>query len=103
MAQPVSLKIAARALTINGASFPYGEFAPKSSNLPDFSQSNLPLSTITPAIDVPCPPINFVALWITISAPNSIGFKIGGGVKLNPPQMEYYACAQHQLTLQGLP
>lgn len=36
-------------------------------------QSNLPLSTITPPIVVPCPPINLVAEWITISAPYSIG------------------------------
>ena len=37
------------------------------------TQSNLPLSTITPPSVVPCPPMNLVAEWITISAPYSIG------------------------------
>jgi len=41
--------------------------------LPDAFQSNLPASTITPPIVVPCPPINLVAECITISAPYSIG------------------------------
>ena len=36
-------------------------------------QSNLPESTIMPPSVVPCPPINFVAECITISAPCSIG------------------------------
>ena len=35
----------------------------KEGNFPDFVQSNLPLSTTTPAMVVPCPPIHFVALW----------------------------------------
>ena len=30
-------------------------------NFPPYFQSNLPLSTITPPIVVPCPPMNFVA------------------------------------------
>lgn len=33
----------------------------------------MPESTITPPIDVPCPPINFVAECTTISAPKSNG------------------------------
>ena len=33
----------------------------------------MPESIITPPIVVPCPPINFVAECITISAPYSIG------------------------------
>ena len=37
------------------------------------AQSKFPESTITPPIVVPCPPMNFVAEWITISAPYSIG------------------------------
>lgn len=32
-------------------------------------QSNLPLSTTTPPMVVPCPPIHLVALWTTMSAP----------------------------------
>ena len=40
--------------------------------LPRATQSNLPLSTITPPKDVPCPPMNFVAEWTTISAPCSM-------------------------------
>ena len=42
-------------------------------NLPLASQSNLPLSIITPPIVVPWPPMNFVAECTTISAPYSIG------------------------------
>ena len=42
-------------------------------NLPLASQSNLPLSTITPPMAVPCPPMNFVAEWTTMSAPYSKG------------------------------
>lgn len=63
----------------------------KPGNFPDLVQSNFPLSTITPPMVVPCPPIHFVALWTdakshlynysspdwtilpTISAPCSIG------------------------------
>ena len=40
---------------------------------PAAAQSNLPLSTMTPPSDVPCPPINFVAECITTSAPYSMG------------------------------
>lgn len=36
-------------------------------------KSNFPLSTITPPIVVPWPPMNLVAEWTTISAPYSIG------------------------------
>ena len=43
-----------------------------------FSQSNFPESTITPPIDVPCPPINFVDEYTTMSTPKSIGRKIYG-------------------------
>jgi len=38
-----------------------------------FDQSNVPLSTTTPPMLVPCPPMNFVAEWTTMSAPHSIG------------------------------
>ena len=36
-------------------------------------QSNVPPSTITPPIEVPWPPMNFVAEWITMCAPCSNG------------------------------
>ena len=36
--------------------------------LPDAFQSNLPPSTITPPIAVPCPPMNFVAECTTMFA-----------------------------------
>ena len=39
------------------------------------AQSNFPPSMMTPPIVVPCPPMNLVAEWITISAPCSIGLK----------------------------
>ena len=37
------------------------------------AQSNLPLSTTTPPMAVPWPPIHLVAEWTTMSAPHSIG------------------------------
>ena len=37
------------------------------------AQSNLPESTTTPPMEVPWPPMNFVAEWTTMSAPWSIG------------------------------
>ena len=42
------------------------------SNLP-FDQLKRPDSTTTPAMEVPCPPMNLVAEWTTMSAPHSIG------------------------------
>ena len=36
-------------------------------------QLKVPASATTPAMVVPCPPMNFVAEWITMSAPCSIG------------------------------
>ena len=36
-------------------------------------QGNRPLSTMTPAITVPWPPMNLVAEWTTTSAPCSMG------------------------------
>src|SRR5699024_8837370 len=43
-----------------------------SGNFP-LPQLNFPDSTTTPPIVVPCPPKNFVAEWMTMSAPCSIG------------------------------
>ena len=43
-----------------------------------FSQSNFPLSTIIPPIELPCPPINLVSECITIAAPCSMGLQITG-------------------------
>lgn len=43
-------------------------------NRPLAAQSNLPPSTMTPAIVVPCPPIHLVALWTTMSAPWAMGW-----------------------------
>jgi hypothetical protein len=37
------------------------------------SHGNVPASTMTPPMVVPCPPIHFVALAVTMSAPCSIG------------------------------
>ena len=48
------------------------------------AQSNLPPSTITPPIDVPCPPMNFVAECTTMSAPHSNGrTRYGVGIVLS--------------------
>jgi hypothetical protein len=41
-------------------------------NLP-LSQGNLPDSTMTPPMVVPCPPRNLVAEWMTMSAPQASG------------------------------
>ncbi len=38
-----------------------------------FPQLKVPASATTPAMVVPCPPMNFVAEWMTMSAPCSIG------------------------------
>ena len=52
-----------------------------SGNRGEAAQSNLPPSTTTPPMEVPCPPIHFVAEWMTMSAPCSIGFaRIGAKV-----------------------
>ena len=76
---PVSLKRIARILVTNAAgpaaSTKLGFGSVSCGNLPDAFQSNLPPSTITPPILVPCPPMNLVAEWITISAPCSNGLK----------------------------
>ena len=39
------------------------------------SHGNVPLSTMTPPMVVPCPPIHFVALSVTMWAPCSMGRK----------------------------
>ena len=39
-------------------------------------QSKLEPSTMTPPIDVPCPPIHLVALSTTMSAPNASGLHV---------------------------
>ena len=47
-------------------------------------QSNLPESTTTPPIEVPCPPMNLVAECTTMSAPCSIGLiRYGVGIVLS--------------------
>ena len=46
----------------------------KKGNLPEAAQSNLPESTMTPPIEVPCPPIHLVADSTTTSAPCSMGW-----------------------------
>ena len=38
----------------------------------------MPPSTTIPPIDVPCPPIHFVAEWMTMSAPCRIGWQRSG-------------------------
>jgi len=48
-----------------------------------FDQSNLPLSTIIPPIEVPWPPINLVSECITIAAPCAIGLHITGAEVLS--------------------
>jgi hypothetical protein len=35
----------------------------KMGNLPDAAQSNLPPSIMMPPMELPCPPIHFVAEW----------------------------------------
>ncbi len=37
------------------------------------SHGNVPASTTTPPMVVPCPPMNFVVEWMTMSAPCSMG------------------------------
>ena len=51
---------------------------------PDAFQSNLPLSTMMPPIEVPWPPMNLVAELTTMSAPHSMGrHSAGEGVVLS--------------------
>ena len=50
-----------------------GSGSVNSGNRPDAFQSNLPESTRMPPMEVPWPPMNFVAEFTTMSAPHSIG------------------------------
>ena len=59
----------------------WGSVRSTGENFPEASQSKVPPSTITPPSDIPCPPINLVAEWTTISAvldrPDQIGHAKG--------------------------
>ena len=51
-------------------------------NLSFCAQSKLPLSTMTPPMATPWPPMNLVAECTTMSAPCSMGLKTEGGLKV---------------------
>ncbi len=53
----------------------------------------MPPSTTTPPIDVPWPPIHFVAEWMTMSAPCSIGWQRSGANVLSMTSGMPWPCA----------